>query len=191
MCNGMTRWPVCKSYSRLVLSQKLIDEAAARSKLLPVFSGSHRGAAGNLVGCIGEIAFKRFLTRNGVFFENNTEKTTHDYIVGPRRITVDVKTKDRTVKPRQNFSNSVPLYNHSHQRPDVFYFISLLREGDIYKEAFLLGAITCKKLDNVGKVWKAGEVDLSNGTKFWTACINVSMQDLFDNGQTIKAFKAP
>ena len=26
--------------------------------------------------------------------------------------------------------------------------------------------------------WRAGETDMNNGTKFWTDCINVSMEQL-------------
>ena len=78
-----------------------------------------------------------------------------------------------------------------------YYFISLFRDRndktkDItrFKEAFILGGIGIQELEKVGKIWEAGEIDQRNGTKFWTACINVSMAQLTDNQGMIEMFKS-
>ncbi len=108
-------------------------------------------------------------------------------------LTLDLKTKDRTVKPRIGYDNSVPLYNHEHQRPNYYFFVSLLRApgADVedierFSTAFLLDGIDIETLDRVGKRWEAGQTDPSNGTTFWTACINVSMRQLFSCAQMLQ-----
>ena len=104
-----------------------------------------------------------------------------------------MKTKDRTAKPKKHYDNSVPLYNHSHQRPNYYYFISLLRKSHDnsdsirrFSQAFIVGGIDLETLEKIGTRWKAGETDLRNGTKFWTDCINVSMEQLIDNQYMIE-----
>ena len=99
--------------------------------------------------------------------------------------------------PKKHFDNSVPLYNHSHQRPDYYYFISLLRNSSDksknirrFTHAFILGGIDLNTLEKKGKHWKKDEIDPSNGTKFWTDCINVSMELLLDNREMIGIFKS-
>ena len=183
------------SYQPIDLDQGLVGAAVARAAKLPVFEGSHRKEAANLVGCIGEVVMERYFTVKGIEFERRLESTTEDYLVG-RKFTLDVKTKDRTVVPKDYFDNSVPLYNHDHQRPDYYYFVSLLRDKSIdendprrFVKAFILGGMDINTLDRTGKRWEAGETDPSNGTKFWTACINLRMLDLLSNSQMLDIFR--
>src|SRR5690554_8220310 len=116
-------------YRQVRLTSEILARAEERASGLPIFEGSHRELQANIIGCIGEVVFHDFLVRNGVTFEDLTKRTDLDYIIN-RKISVDVKTKDRTVTPQKHFSNSVPLYNHEYQRPDFYYFISLLRDRE-------------------------------------------------------------
>lgn len=185
---------MAETYREVPLDENLLGAALSRAEGLPVFEGSHRQLQANIVGSIGEVVFENFLSRNNIPFEDRRESTDLDYIVG-KGITLDLKTKDRTVKPKIFYDNSVPLYNHEHQRPDFYFFISLLRdpsfgEEDIrrFKTAFLVGGIDIGTLDRDGKKWEAGETDPSNGTTFWTACINVSMEQLYSSTEMLKIF---
>lgn len=184
-----------EGYRRLQLSQGIFDDALARASKLPVFENSHREEQANLVGCLGEVAFETFLKHHGVPFENHTASTRHDYIIN-NRTRVDVKTKDRTVMPKGNYDNSVPLYNHEHQRPDFYYFISLYRDpaADVenpyrFKTACLLGGISLERLEKVGQRWDAGQTDERNGTTFWTACLNVEMGELLPNSEFLELIR--
>lgn len=183
-------------YRRLVLSKELIDLALDRAGSLPVFDYSHRKEQANLVGCIGEVVFEAFLRRHEIEFRDETVSTRRDYLVADA-LAIDVKTKDRTVPPRRDYDNSVPLYNHDHQRPDYYYFISLRRDGQPssdpyrFKEAYILGGIGIAQLDTIGVHWKKGEVDPSNGTKFWTDCLNVRMDQLLSNAEMLEIFRNP
>lgn len=181
---------------RILLTTELLEAARVRADALPIFQNSHRKEQANLVGCIGEIVFENFLSRNNIPFEDCRDTTTHDYLIGERGFSLDLKTKDRTVKPKLFHDNSVPLYNHEHQRPRYYFFVSLYRErrsaiDDIrrFKTAYLVGGIDIDTLDREGRRWNAGDVDPDNGTKFWTACLNVSMEKLLTCEQMLKIFR--
>lgn len=172
------------TYTRCRLKDVHYRETLARLENAKVFEKSHRKEAANEVGFLGEVVAESWLKKHNIGYRDDRGLTTHDYVLA-KNLTLDVKTKDRTVVPKIHHDNSVPLYNHDHQRPDWYLFISLLRDktkGDagIYRftTAFIVGAINIFSLERVGKVWEAGEVDPDNGTKFWTSCINVRMSDL-------------
>jgi len=166
------------------LTPKIWKDADRRTDKLPIFKNSHRGRDANLVGCLGEILVEMWLDAEGVGYTAELKKTTHDYRLADGS-TFDVKTKDRTVIPKQNYDCTRPSYNASHQNPDYYVFASLYRnrnhEADNvtrFRKAFILGAIKKNEFDKVGKDWKKGQVDPSNGTKFWTACRNVYISQL-------------
>lgn len=157
------------------------SEAKDRAAGLPVYPGSHRGRAANEVGTLGEVVFEKFLRENRIPFNPRYTTTDDLEIFGAR---VDVKTKDRTVPPEPYHECSVPLYNHQHQRPDFYVFVSLQRDREQeieglerFSHAYLLGWASIRQVDH-GKRWEAGDVDPENGTKFWTACLNIKVRDL-------------
>ena len=148
------------------------------------FKGSHRGRKAQEVGFLGEVVAEAWFERCGIHFKDDRDKYTHDYTLNGS-ITLDVKTKDRTVVPKIYYENSVPLYQTDYQRPEYYLFISLLRDKGFppdeiqrFTHAYILGAIDLITLESSGKRWDAKDVDPSNGTKFWTACINVNMGQL-------------
>ena len=116
---------MAETYAGFSLSKEILDSAHKRALELPEYDYSHRKLQANFVGCIGELAFAEYIRLKGINFTDDRHETTHDFLISGR-ITLDVKTKDRTVKPKPNYDNSVPLYNHEHQRPDFYYFVSLL-----------------------------------------------------------------
>lgn len=148
---------------------------------MPVYAGSHRKGAANEVGALGEVVFESFLAGHGIPFTPRYATTDDLELFGA---TADVKTKDRTVRPQPHHECSVPLYNHEHQRPSFYVFVSLLRDRkaavpgiERFTCAYLLGWASLKQVDS-GKRWEAGEVDPENGTQFWTACLNLAIRDL-------------
>ncbi len=170
-------------------------QAELRASNLPIFEKSHRGNQANEIGCLGEVIAEKWMSSNGIIFNPNLEKTTHDYIVN-ETLTIDVKTKDRTVRPKLDYDNSAPLYNHLHQRPDYFLFISLERnkktnKQDIrkYHTAYIVGSISYEEIDKIGIPFLEGDEDWRNGTKFWTDCLNVEMWQLIPLRETIEIFK--
>ena len=148
---------------------------------MPVYAGSHRKQAGNLVGALGDIVFEHFLRGHGIPFASRYTTTDDLEIFGA---TADVKTKDRTVTPEPHHECSAPPYNHEPQRPDFHVFVSLYRDRDPttaglarLSHACLLGWPSIRQVDD-GRRWEAGDVDPENGTRFWTACLNIAVRDL-------------
>jgi hypothetical protein len=160
-----------------------------------VFEKSHRKDEANGVGCLGEVIAEHWMKHHNIPYTPELEKTTHDYLVG-NGLTIDVKAKDRTVAPKFDYDNSAPLYNHAHQRPDYFFFISLERDRtdktkDIrrFHTANILGSISYEELDKIGIPFLENEKDWRNNTKFWTDCLNVEMWQLIPLTETIDIFK--
>ena len=186
---------MASSYVRVKLNTKHWELASQRAKKTKIFENSYRKYEANEVGCLGEVVLEYFFKENNIEFIDERNKTTHDYLINHLH-TLDVKTKDRTVFPKKNFDNSIPLYNHSHQRPDYYYFISLKRDSsnkskniERFSHACLLGFIGINSIQDYGKHWKKSQIDPSNGTKFWTDCMNIKMEKLYDNKKMIELFK--
>lgn len=184
------------AYREMMLTPSILDQAIDRCEALPIFDNSHRKLQANVVGTIGEIVFEQFLRKNAVEFEDRRESTRFDYLVGSEKLSLDLKTKDRTVRPKIGYDNPFPLYNHEHQRPRYYFFVSLMRaperkDDDVrrFTHAFLLGGIDIETLDREGTRWEAGQTDPSNGTTFWTACINVSMRQHVSNTRMLQLFR--
>ena len=145
----------------------------------PIYKGSHRKQAANEVGVLGEVVVRRWLQYNNIPFKV-TNTTQHDLLLDG--MTLEVKTKDRTVDPKVDYEASVPLYNHSHQTPDRYVFVSLKRNKRVsglekFEYAFLLGTITLDGLHEVG-VTRTNNDRTGSGKAFWTDCINVFHYDL-------------
>lgn len=184
------------TYRRMTLEAELLEAAINRAEDLPVLSNSYRREQANLVGCIGEVVFEQFLSHHQIEFKDVTRSTRRDYVIG-KSLSLDVKTKDRTVRPSMTYENSVPLYNHEHQRPDYYYFVSLLRDRSAslddprrFKEAFLVGGISLPDLEREAVHRKTDEIDPANNTKFWTDCLNVRMDQLESNAAMLEMFRA-
>jgi len=165
-----------------------------RSDGMPILNKSHRGREANQVGCLGEVLIEEFFTTHGVRFKDKRKEYTHDYNIN-QRFFLDVKTKDRTVAPRFQYENSVTVYQMGYQKPDFYYFVSLHRDRETdgtdirrFKEGYIVGGINRNKLFKVGKLWEKGSTDESNGTHFWTDCINIKMSDLIPNDSMINIF---
>ena len=182
------------NYYKIELGSYHWELGKSRSDSMPVLYKSHRGREANQVGCLGEVLIEEFFTDHGVRFKDDRSEYTHDYNIN-QRFFLDVKTKDRTVVPRFYYENSVPVYQMDYQKPDFYYFVSLYRDKgtektDIrrFKEGYIVGGINRNKLYSIGKLWEKGSTDESNGTHFWTDCINIKMSDLIPNDSMINIF---
>lgn len=165
----------------LPITEEHLDEVRQRLVGHPIYRLSHRQGEANEVGIIGEVIAERYLTAQGLDYTPEYE-TTHD-LRFPNRQTIDVKTKDRTVAPETHFDCSVPLYNHDHQKPTYYMFISIQRNRsnktqnlNRYHTAHILGTASQHTLQKA-KHYKKGQTD-TNGTTFWTDCLNLHINQL-------------
>jgi len=158
----------------------LLDRAEARAARTPELDRSMRGSEANEVGALGELVAIDYLEGLGI-------KVTE---VGDTRCdlrtpfgTIDVKTKERSVRPLAHYEATVPDYNHDHQIPDYYLFVSLLGTKGIagvrrFASAYVLGSISRSRFDQLATLWRAGQIDPSNGWKVEIDCWNVAIRDL-------------
>jgi hypothetical protein len=161
-----------------------LEAAQARSEELGELKGSMRGTQANQVGALGELIGLDYLRSCGLQVEE-VFSTSYDVAVNidGKPKTLEFKTKERTVVPQPFYDCTVPAYNHSHQRPDYFLFISLLSSGksdDItrFSRGFILGSITLERFEEVSTPWNPSQTDNSNGWKPTIECHNVSISQL-------------
>lgn len=168
--------------------------AQRRADGVPELRRSMRGRAGNEVGAMGELVAFRYLSALGVpLVEDST--VDHDAVVAG--LTVDVKTKERTVPPLPHYECSVADYNAEQQRPDVYLFVSLLREGPAregcsrFVRGWVLGTLTRSRLDELGVPWTPSMSDGANGWTPTIPCRNVRVEQLSPPRASVPAAGAP
>ena len=160
------------------LTNSLIEKAGAYSKG-KIYKRSMRGQGGTNIGTIGELVLIEYLENNGLKVVDNRKRinaTKYDLLVQGEK--VEVKTKDRTVPPKPFYECSIPLYNHDHQKPKWFFFLSLMRKGSSYEEAYILGGISYNEMEKEGVIINKGDVDLRNGWICKESCINITIEKL-------------
>ena len=172
-----------KLYEEIELTDECLNKAIEYSKDR-VYKRSMRGEEGTRVGAIGEAVLVDYLRDHNMEVIDKRKSTRYDLLVNNKR--VEVKTKDRTVAPKPFYECSVPSYNHSHQIPDWFYFISLYREGKVFKKAYLLGGMTYQQLSQEGVKMNKGEVDERNGWLCRESCININIEKLISNSMMLE-----
>ena len=106
-------------------------------------------------------------------------KDTYDYDVTYGDGTkVDVKTKERTVPPRENYNCTVADFN-TKQKCDEYAFVSVLND---HSTAWYLGKISKKDFYKEAKFYKEGELDPDSppnaGFYFRADCYNIPISKL-------------
>lgn len=184
------------TYTRVTnIAEHIYQEAENRARKIPIHKKSHRKDEANGIGCLGELIAECWMDRHGIKYIAELDNTVYDYKL-ENNLTIDVKTKDRRFKVESHYDNSAPLYNHEHQKPDYFLFVSLERNKDDYRKdlrrfhtAHIVGSISYNELDRIGLRFLEGEKDWRNHTKFWTDCLNIEMWQLISLRETVDLFK--
>ena len=141
-----------------------------RAKTLPLLNNSIRGGEGTVVAYIGEEVVKRVL--------HGKIEDTYDYDVTYGDGTkVDVKTKERTVPPRENYNCTVADFN-TKQKCDRYAFVRVEYKNRRWGRAWLLGWLTHDEYFKKAKKLTKGEIDHSNGFLVKADCYNVAISDL-------------
>jgi len=169
------------------ITKEILWLAEKRIEDIPILKNSIRGKEANLIGSIGEVLFEKFIQEQGLSLEKEEgeqEKYNHDYVI-EGKFTVDVKTKERSVKPKSYYDCTVAQESLDHQKPDFFYFISLMKKGGIFTEGFMLGGIDLETLFEKGEHWGAGEIDARNGKRIRVDCVSIEIKDLIGNDDFI------
>ncbi len=142
-----------------------------RAKTLPLLNNSIRNGKGAVVAYIGEEVVKRVL--------GGEIEDTYDYdVVYDNGTKVDVKTKERTVEPRENYNCTVADFN-TKQECDEYAFVSVLSDHSV---AWYLGKISKEVFYKEAKFYKEGELDPdsppSTDFHFKADCYNIPISKL-------------
>jgi hypothetical protein len=161
-----------------------LESAQSRSELVGELGRSMRGLSANQVGSLGELIGVDYLRSCGLEVEEvfSTSYDVRVKIDGDWK-TLEFKTKERSVIPQPHYDCTVPAYNHDHQRPDFYLFISLVSSGksaDInrFHTGYVLGSISLDKFDKLATAWNPKQTDESNGWTPTIECYNVPISSL-------------
>lgn len=164
-------WPV----------EHLLEPAVERAMAVPDLKRSMRGLNARVVGAIGELVALEYLEAIGVGSVVDVPDTRYD-LATPFG-TIDVKTKDRTVRVRHDYECSVAEYHFAHQIPDWYLFVNLVRDRGVegverFVEAEVLGTISRRDFEDRAILWRHGDVDPRNGWVVTETCYNVRVDQL-------------
>ena len=149
----------------------LLQKADEWSNNVGALNGSIENGGGNVAGRYGELLFQELF--GGRIADH------YEYDIVYNGLTIDVKTKRRTVKAKPNYEASIADWNPD-QNCDLYYFMSV-RVGDVdepYKYTDLLGYIPPNEYHNKSTFHKQGEKDPSNGFEFSADCHNLPYDKL-------------
>jgi hypothetical protein len=156
----------------------LLGPAQVRADCMPEYRRSMRGTAGNEVGALGELVAIDYLTSLGIPVEDTSSV---DCDLTTPYGTIDVKTKERTVRPQPHYDCTVPEYVRDHQHPDWYLFVSLVGTPGLgvsrFSEAWVLGTISALQFDRTAVRWEPGRKD-ANGWGATVTCWNVKVASL-------------
>lgn len=160
-----------RSVKKFKISKETLEEAKVRAEALPLLNNSIRKGKGAIVAYLGEAVVKRVL--------NGKIEDTYDYdVTYGNSMKVDVKTKERTVPPRENYNCTVADFN-TKQKCDEYAFVSVLND---HSAAWYLGKISKEGFYKEAKFYKEGELDPDSPPSmdfyFKADCYNIPISKL-------------
>ena len=154
----------------VAISANMLVEARDKAAEMGRLRNSIINGAGNIAGFIGEAIAQQVLGGELI--------NTYDYdLVLPSGKTIDVKTKQTSVKPLETYECSIAGLN-TKQECDYYAFVRVKNDFTV---GWYLGVYDKKQymLDSV--FMKKGTVDSSNGYTVKSDCYNLKISSLKDS----------
>ena len=170
----------------LTFDSHMLQRAKEKALSLGSLNNSILKGAGNLAGYLGEEALSPHISAEIVSNNRGTDKYNHDLLVSTGK-RVEVKTKRRTVAPRDYYDVSVAKTS-SHQQPDIYAFISIEFERATkdhpkryygLKNIWLCGFMPAEEYWKRATLWEKGKIDKRNGFKTHVTMYNLQMKELY------------
>jgi len=152
------------------IDEGMLSRARILAEKMGALNNSIRNGEGNLAGFLGEECVLQYYPH-----AKRDNGYDHDILLKPFR--VEVKTKDRTVIPQDDYECSIANYN-TRQDTDYYFFVSLLRNNGRYSCGYLLGYIKPEDYYRKAKALKTGELDPSNNFTVKADCWNLPIREL-------------
>lgn len=140
-----------------------------RSIAMGILPGSYTRGAGNMVGCLGEIAVGHYL-RNSKYVGDSCY--SYDFLYKKNRI--DVKSKSCSGRPKLNYSAFVNCKPDFKPDNDVYFFTRVKKDLSV---VYLLGWLESASLKKAATFRKKGEAD-PDGFVFKSPGYQLLIQDL-------------
>lgn len=172
---------------KLIYQGWMLREAKRKAENLGKIRNSITGGGGNLAGYLAEIALTRHLEAENVSCNEGKEKHNHDLIYKGKK--VEVKTKRRTVDPKEEYEVSIAATS-VHQKPDIYAFVSITFKektgrgrSATYKgvdSIWLCGFVEREKYFERARYMRKGQIDISNGFRVHANMYNLPISELSD-----------
>ena len=156
-------------------TKEMVESSHKKAKALGKINNSILGGLGNFAGYLGEEAVAHFIGAEIVSNDEGTDKYNYDIVKDGRRI--EVKTKRRTVAPRDYYDVSVAKTS-AHQQPDLYIFTSIQFQGATPRAVWVLGQKRRDEYFKEATLWKKGDVDKRNNFKTHQDMYNLQVKDL-------------
>lgn len=151
----------------IVITPTMLVEARDKAAEMGRLHNSIMNGAGNIAGFIGEEIARQVL--GGVL--NNT----YDYdLILDNGKTVDVKTKQTSVKPLETYDCSIAALN-TKQKCDYYCFVRVKNDFTV---GWYLGVYDKQQYMEDAVFMKKGDVDSSNGYVVRSDCYNLKISKL-------------
>jgi len=151
----------------VAISATMLVEARDKAAEMGRLRNSIINGAGNIAGFIGEAIAQQVL--------GGELSNTYDYdLVLPSGKTVDVKTKQTSVKPLETYECSIAALNTT-QECDYYAFIRVKNDFTV---GWYLGMYDKKQYMEDAVFMKKGTVDASNGYTVKSDCYNLKISEL-------------
>lgn len=179
------------SFFKLNITPDIFNSALARALNLPEYRLNFKQylqaddgeLQAKVEGAIGEVVVEEWLKSYNINFQDDRANPHHDYIL-EHGLTVEVKTKVRTVTPTPNYECSIPEYTINMQTAKVYVFVSLTQIKNVklspekYPEIYIVGVISKKKFIELARYFKEGQIDPANNFPFKKSCFNVFINQM-------------
>ena len=156
-------------------TKEMVASAKEKARNLGKINNSILKGKGNLAGYLGEEIVARYIKAHIISNDEGEEKYNHDLVKNGQKI--EVKTKRRTVPPRDFYDASVAETSR-HQNPDLYIFVSIQFKGRTPIKAWICGQKGSKEYFEQATFYAKGDVDPSNGWEVSTDCYNLPYKDL-------------
>jgi hypothetical protein len=157
-------------YIVVPITDEIYSESTRQSEQLGSLKNSIRHGEGNLAGYIGQEAVRCAI-------EGMSVEETYNYDLKCGETRIEVKTKDRTVRPKPYYECSVAASNPT-QNTDYYMFVSLLRQGNQYAAAYILGYIAPLVYIRNAQILHKGDLDPANNFTVRADCYNLKISNL-------------
>lgn len=154
-------------FIEIEITPEMAARAQEKAQEMGELKNSIRRGQGNLAGFLGEEIVLAAWT--GAESHN-----TYQHDITFEGVTFEVKTKDRTVRPRRDYEASVANFN-TRQTADFYVFVSLYRvkETGDYTRGYIIGVIEKEAYKTQANFLKVGDTDPSNGWRVSADCYNL------------------